>query len=97
MGTRALIRIDDKPVFYTHYDGYPESLGKDLKNCDKSMLEIAKVANDHLIDFASECMFDVMKDINIKDTFGVIEIDGYDIPDWEYNIKDGRVYYREYD
>ncbi len=30
MGTRAVITLEGKPIIATHWDGYPESLGKDL-------------------------------------------------------------------
>jgi uncharacterized Fe-S radical SAM superfamily protein PflX len=46
-----MITIDGKPFVATHYDGYPDSLGEDLKNA-KTKSDILKVAEKHSIDFA---------------------------------------------
>jgi hypothetical protein len=54
MGTRAVIRVDGKPVFATHWDGYPESLGADLVGLRKKTLaSVQVVARKHSVDFAS--------------------------------------------
>lgn len=55
MGTRAIITKEGAPFIATHWDGYPESLGEDLKNMpdisDKSIIAVAK---EHSIDFADK-------------------------------------------
>jgi len=54
MGTRAVIRVNGKPMFATHWDGYPDSLGNDLINLRKKTLaSVKRVAKKHSIDFAS--------------------------------------------
>lgn len=51
MGTRAVIRFEGKPVFATHFDGYPEGLGKELADAKpKSSADIFRVAKKHQID-----------------------------------------------
>lgn len=62
MGTRAVIRVDGKAMFATHWDGYPDSLGTDLINLRKKTLaSIQSVAKKHTIDFASPM---VRKELN---------------------------------
>jgi hypothetical protein len=52
MGTRAVIRVNGKPMIATHWDGYPESLGSDLKNLKtKNLSSIIRIAKKHTIDF----------------------------------------------
>ena len=53
MGTRAIIRFEGKPLVATHWDGYPESLGKDLEKAHpKNPSAILRIANRHTIDAA---------------------------------------------
>ena len=52
IGTRAIISIDGKPMLATHWDGYPQSLGRDLLECNKSLQSIIRVAGSHTIDAA---------------------------------------------
>lgn len=53
MGTRAMISVDGKPMIATHWDGYPDSLGRDLKKLkSKDIQSIIEVAKKHTIDFA---------------------------------------------
>ncbi len=52
IGTRAIISIDGKPMLATHWDGYPQSLGRELLECDKSLESIIRVAGSHTIDAA---------------------------------------------
>jgi hypothetical protein len=54
MGTRAMIEIDGKPIFATHWDGYPKSLGEDLKKARPTVKSIMTVAKKHSIDFADK-------------------------------------------
>lgn len=55
MGTRAMISIDGKPTFTTHWDGYPTSLGRDLVNLSKKDIpSIMRVAAKHSINFADK-------------------------------------------
>ncbi len=52
MGTRAIITQNGKPLIATHWDGYPESLGEDLKKMpDLSTDSIIKASEEHSIDF----------------------------------------------
>lgn len=52
MGTRAIITKEGRPLIATHWDGYPESLGEDLKKMlDLKDESIIKVAEQHQIDF----------------------------------------------
>jgi hypothetical protein len=54
MGTRAMIKIDGKPIFATHWDGNPEGLGEDLKKARPTIKSIMSVAKKHIIDFADK-------------------------------------------
>jgi hypothetical protein len=54
MGTRAMIKIDGKPIFATHWDGNPESLGEDLKKARPTIKSIMSIAKKHTIDFADK-------------------------------------------
>jgi hypothetical protein len=55
MGTRAMISIDGKPTFTTHWDGYPTSLGRDLVNLrKKDISSIMRVAAKYSINFADK-------------------------------------------
>jgi hypothetical protein len=38
IGIRAIISIGGKPMLSTHWDEHPASLGRDLLNCDKSVI-----------------------------------------------------------
>jgi hypothetical protein len=54
MGTRAMILFEGKPVAATHWDGYPDDLGKGLmKAKPKNVSQILKVAAPHNIDWIS--------------------------------------------
>jgi len=54
MGTRAMIRIDGKDFVATHWDGHPETLGKELVSLPvKNKKTILSVAKKHNIDSAS--------------------------------------------
>ena len=51
MGTRAVIRMNGKFMLATHWDGYPDSLGKELvKLKDKSSLNVVQLSAEHNID-----------------------------------------------
>lgn len=51
MGTRAVIKWEDKPMLATHWDGYPKGLGIDLiKAKPKTISNVVKVASHHNID-----------------------------------------------
>lgn len=50
MGTRAIISKNGRPIIATHWDGNPESLGKDLKNT-KTDRDILEQSSKHNIDF----------------------------------------------
>ena len=67
MGTRALISINGKPMIATHWDGYPESLGTELLNCDKSTGAIIQVAESHTIDAADSSIKDELINKRIKE------------------------------
>lgn len=57
MGTRAMISIDGKPMFATHWDSYPESLGKELQKLKKKDIpNLLKVASKHSINFADKSL-----------------------------------------
>lgn len=60
MGTRAIISKDGKPFLATHWDGDPESLGKELERT-RTAEQIISVARKHTIDSASP---PVMKTLN---------------------------------
>lgn len=67
MGTRAIIRINEKPVFATHWDGYPESLGQDLvKLKNKTISNIMRVAKKHTIDSASPIVRKKLNEERVK-------------------------------
>jgi hypothetical protein len=51
MGTRAVIRMNGKFMYATHWDGYPDSLGKDLLKGLGAGLTIQQIADSHSIDF----------------------------------------------
>lgn len=53
MGTRAIITMNGDPIIATHWDGYPEGLGEDLKGImpDTTIEAIIAVAEKHSIDF----------------------------------------------
>jgi len=54
LGTRAIIKFGNTFIA-THWDGYPDSLGSDLKTLKNFTLEeVVKVAESHGIDFATE-------------------------------------------
>ena len=59
MGTRAMIRIDGKDFAATHWDGYPEGLGKDLAALPtKSKAAILTVAKEHSIDAVDKGVYE---------------------------------------
>jgi hypothetical protein len=80
MGTRAVVRFRGKPVLATHWDGDPDSLGKELRNAKpRNLNQIIAVAKPHSIDFAG------------KDFAGY-----GDYAEYEYNVdKNGTVTFRE--
>lgn len=68
MGTRAVIRVNGKPMFATHWDGNPDSLGKDLaKLKNKTISDVMKVAKKHTIDSASLMVRKRLNDERVKD------------------------------
>lgn len=68
MGTRAIITKEGKPFIATHWDGYPESLGKDLKKMpDLTNGSIIAVAKEHSIDFADNVVRKVLNKERIKE------------------------------
>ena len=102
MGTRAMIRVNGKPTFATHWDGYPTSLGVDPVRSPKDINSIMKVAADHSINFASAKYKKRANTIMLKRLKGkpgyewiwkdggkefVGDIKGYDDwAEWEYNV-----------
>lgn len=62
--TRAFITIDKKPLAATHFNGYPEGLGKKLLEANaKTPLQILEVAKPFTIDFVdSEYIEDLNKE-----------------------------------
>jgi len=44
----------------THWDGYPTSLGRDLLNCDKSVIAVIEVAKAHTIDAADPEILEIL-------------------------------------
>jgi len=68
MGTRAMISIDGKPFIATHWDGYPESLGKDLASlADPRMVDkLIAVGQSHSIDFADTSVQKELNALRIK-------------------------------
>ncbi len=68
MGTRAIITKDGQPLIATHWDGYPESLGKDLSNMiDLSTESLIKVAEGHSIDFIEKTIGEQVKENRIQE------------------------------
>lgn len=67
MGTRAIISIDSKLMIATHWDGYPDSLGKDLLECDKTLQGIITVAKKHSIDFADDSIREEINEERVKE------------------------------
>ena len=80
MGTRAIITIEGKPVIATHWDGYPDSLGEDLKEMpDLTIESILKVAEKHSVDFmeksiGEKVMLDRIKALAKKHNLSIAEI-----------------------
>lgn len=60
MGTRAIITKNGKEFIATHWDGYPDGLGRDLLG-NKTDDEIIKVAEQHSIDCADK---DILSEVN---------------------------------
>ena len=54
----------------THWDGYPESLGTELLQCDKSIGAIIQVAERHTIDAAGSSIRDELNSKRIKELSG---------------------------
>lgn len=52
MGTRAIVTKDGAPFIATHWDGYPECLGKNLLNCTNDA-DIVEECKNRSIDFAA--------------------------------------------
>lgn len=68
MGTRAIITKNGEPMIATHWDGYPESLGEDLKNMDEITTEsIIKVAELHTIDFIEKSIGETVVEARIQE------------------------------
>jgi len=90
MGTRSLISINGKLMFGTHWDGYPNSLGKNLLNCDRSIESITDVAKTHGIDFAER---NIMKNLD-DENYRIVDIRSYgDWPNYQYDIRDLEIYF----
>lgn len=69
MGTRAVINFQGKPIFATHWDGDPSSLGKELSaKRPKTPSEIFSIAVKHQIDASSAEFKQKMDEKNIKIT-----------------------------
>jgi len=67
MGTRAVIKVDGKPMFATHWDGYPDSLGSDLVDLKKkSLASVLRVAKKHTIDFASPLFRKELSEVRLR-------------------------------
>lgn len=59
MGTRAVIRFNNKPILATHWDGDPEALGRDLEKV-KTVTDILGVGKKHVVDAASESVIEIL-------------------------------------
>ena len=95
MGTRALISIDGKPMIATHWDGYPDSLGRDLLKCERCLPKVIEVAKKHSIDSVEGSIREELNNESIEDR-EVDDISNYrDWAQYEYNIVDRKVYFRK--
>ena len=84
MGTRAMIKVNGKLAYATHWDGNPESLGKDLLALRRkgalSMGGILGVAAQHSINFAARPLLNLANSTmlaNLKQQGGGKLPDGY--------------------
>ena len=67
IGTRALISKDGKPMLATHWDGFPDCLGMELLNCDKTIGSVIEVAKKHTIDAAHRSIREDLNRERIKE------------------------------
>lgn len=83
MGTRAVIKFGDSFIA-THWDGYPNSLGRDLFALrDRNLENIIEVAKAHSIDFATD---DVLSSLLLIDNSSISPWGNYG--DWAEFIYD---------
>jgi len=67
MGTRAVINFQGKPLFATHWDGDPQSLGSELAaKKARTPSEIFSIAVKHQIDASSPEFRKKINDINAE-------------------------------
>jgi len=87
MGTRAIVKLNGKIVAFTHWDGNPNVLGRDLV----ALFENIK-SSDY--DYGKK-PFKMKKDF-VLGVCLMYQVDGTknsaDIQEWEYDIRDDGVY-----
>jgi len=67
MGTRAIISVDGKWKYATHWDGYPTCLGRNLLEAGSYLEAIEKVALERTVDYASEDRASALNEVRFED------------------------------